>query len=187
MLIPMGDIGVIRPESRVTALVTYGASPCVILGIARNGITILSHVHKVNSINDLKAKLQTLLSKADVIESPSVAFISTLFVAEAPPSVELAPQQTLVGNILKMLRELAFLDIKTHTDSAAYITKSGEYLTLDDKLIVPQLGKNENDKCLEANMKFDSKNGQSAVNTIDLAFRFDYTPNLQEQGMKSVT
>jgi hypothetical protein len=187
MLIPMGDIGVILPGSRVTALATYGASPCVILGIARGGITILSHVHKVNSINDLKTKLQILLSKADVVESPSLAFISTLFVAESPPSEELVPQMSLVASVLKMLRELDFPDVKTHTDSAAYITNNGEYLTFDDELIIHRLEHKENMKCLEANKDFDSKNGRRAVNSIALAFRFDYVPEFQEQGMKSVS
>ncbi|WP_368684986.1 hypothetical protein [Paraburkholderia sp. BR10936] len=66
-----------RTRAVVTALATFGASPCVILGIVKGTTRILAHIHRANDLKVLKGQLAAILRDALPANSPASAFIAT--------------------------------------------------------------------------------------------------------------
>ncbi|WP_146176126.1 hypothetical protein [Chromobacterium haemolyticum] len=79
MLVAMGEIGVMFPGNRgvVTELVTYGASPCVILGVQKGDIMLLAHIHRGNKVRSVLAQIRQILADANPPGSAAKAFITT--------------------------------------------------------------------------------------------------------------
>ncbi|UGA38211.1 hypothetical protein JOS77_30820 [Chromobacterium haemolyticum] len=79
MLVAMGEIGVMFPGNRgvVTELTTYGASPCVILGVQKGDIMLLAHIHRGNKVRSVLVQIGQILADANPPSAAAKAFITT--------------------------------------------------------------------------------------------------------------
>jgi hypothetical protein len=135
LMVGMGEIGVMHPGNAgiVTALGTFGASPCIILGIQKGTTALLAHIHRANDLRQVMQQVRDILGDALPAQATARAFIATETYTGPVPG-EANVQDVLINFLETKLIELGIRLIeKNRTKSAAVISyEAGYKLSGDD-------------------------------------------------------
>ena len=130
LMVAQGEIGVIHPgnTANVTELATFGASPCVILGIQKGTTALMAHIHCANNIKLVMEQIDAILGDArPAIAAPS-AFIATE-TYDGEKHGELAQQSRMIAEIEQRLGARTIPVVRNALDkSVAVINAQGFFL-----------------------------------------------------------
>jgi len=133
LMVGMGEIGVMHPKNAglVTALATFGASPCIILGIQKGTTALLAHIHRANNLVKVMSQVDEILGDALPLNATARAFIATeTYTGNRSGESEV---QGVMVNFLewKLVERGIKLIEKDRTKSAAVIAYEGYRLSDD--------------------------------------------------------
>jgi hypothetical protein len=139
LLVSMGEIGVMHPGNAgvVTELKTWGASPCVIVGVQKGSTSLLAHVHRANKISKAIEQMSDILNDAFPGTDTGRAFISTQVTNDVK---EVARQIEIITDFRQWLisRDIRLIELNEGC-SAAIVNKDGYRLFSDVAIPVTQL------------------------------------------------
>lgn len=184
LLVSQGEIGVLHPgnAAAVTELVTYGASPCVILGIQKGTTTILAHVHRANALAALQRQLADILADAVPGGAPIRAFLATETYTGSNLA-EKSGQQGLMVGLQKILMALGITQSVVHTKFSAAVVNRTKFDLSDDAPVVRMLSASENEQFVKWAMAYDQIFGESA-DAYPMAIRVGVNAESPEHAMR---
>ena len=183
LLISQGELGVMHPGNAgtVTEMMTFGASPCVILGVRKGTTKILAHIHKANSLKALKQQLSEILADASPADAEARAFIATETYTGGRIG-EAAIQRSIIETLRVILAELKIaLTAERSAHSAAIVTSEKNNLG-SDNAVVSQLSNGELSSFIQWAEAYDKRFGLS-VNRVPMAIRVGVNAETPEQAM----
>ncbi|MEM5406357.1 hypothetical protein [Paraburkholderia unamae] len=127
LMVAQGEIGVIHPVKSpgITELATFGASPCIILGIQKGSTALMAHIHRANHIEYAFGQIDRILANNI---APAFAFIATE-TYDGPVQGELAQQARMISEIEERLMARRIAVVRKALDrSIAVINAQGFFL-----------------------------------------------------------
>lgn len=127
LMVAQGEIGVIHPVKSpdITELATFGASPCIILGIQKGSTALMAHIHRANHIEFAFGQIDKILAKNI---APAFAFIATETYS-GDVQGELAQQARMISEIEQRLLTRHIVVVRKALDkSVAVINARGFFL-----------------------------------------------------------